>query len=120
MGDVTKLKVAFNNLLENAVKFNRDSGSVTIGIEEKSDSFIVSFKDTGIGISEKEIPLVFKKFHRATDILTYNYEGLGLGLYLTRVIVEAHQGKVWFESKAGEGSTFYVSLPKQNEKEGDA
>lgn len=119
MGDVTKLKVAFNNIIENAIKFNKEGGSVKISISEKANNFIVSISDTGIGISEKELPLVFKKFHRATDILQYNYEGLGLGLYLTRVIVEAHQGKVWFESTAGQGSTFFVGLPKPEVKGGE-
>lgn len=119
MGDVTKLKVAFNNVLENAIKFNKNKGSVTISIRDHGKNFLVRIKDTGIGISEKEIPLVFKKFHRATEILQYNYEGLGLGLYLTRVIVEAHQGKIWFESKAGSGSVFYIELPKQFAKGGD-
>lgn len=119
-GDVTKLKVAFNNLIENSIKFNRENGLVTINIEAKDKDYLISFKDTGIGIAKAEIPLVFKKFHRATEILEYNYEGLGLGLYLTRVIIEAHQGKIWFESEAGLGSTFFVSLPKYSLKGGDA
>ena len=113
-GDVTKIKILFNNLIENAIKFNKEGGSVTVGISEKSENYIISIKDSGIGISEKEIPLVFKKFHRATDLLQYDYQGLGLGLYLSRVISEAHGGKIWFESKTNEGSTFFVSLPKGN------
>ncbi len=111
-GDSTRLKLLFNNLVENAIKFNKDSGSVTLAIEEDKNNFVVSVKDTGIGISEKEIPLVFKKFHRATDLLQYDYQGLGLGLYLSRVIAETHGGKIWFESKTNQGSTFFVSLPK--------
>lgn len=112
-GDLTKLKIVFNNIVENAIKFNKSGGSITINISESKDDFVVSVKDTGIGISEKEIPLVFKKFHRATDILTYNYEGLGLGLYLARIIAEAHGGKIWFQSKTNLGSTFFISLPKE-------
>lgn len=111
-GDLTKLKILFNNLLENSIKFNKEGGSVTVSIEEKNENYVVGVKDTGIGISEKEIPLVFKKFHRATDLLRYDYQGLGLGLYLTRVIAEAHHGKIWFESELHKGSTFFVSLPK--------
>ncbi|HSX58132.1 MAG TPA: HAMP domain-containing sensor histidine kinase [Candidatus Saccharimonadales bacterium] len=117
-GDLTKLKVAFNNLVENAIKFNKEGGSVSVSVGQEKENFVVSIKDTGIGIPEKEIPLVFKKFHRATDILEYNYQGLGLGLYLTRVIIEAHHGKVWFDSKADLGSTFYVSLPKEETQKG--
>jgi signal transduction histidine kinase len=110
-GDEAKLKVAFNNLFDNAIKFNKEGGTVQVSVGTQESGVVVKVADTGIGISEKEVPLVFKKFHRATDILQYNYEGLGLGLYLTRVIVEAHGGRVWFDSSQGVGSNFYVGLP---------
>lgn len=113
-GDVTKLKIVFNNIIENAIKFNKEGGSVTVKLSVEKENVLATVADTGIGISEKEIPLVFNKFHRATDILQYNYQGLGLGLYLAMVIVEAHQGKIRFESKSNVGSTFYISLPKSN------
>jgi len=112
LGDETKLKVALGNLIDNAIKFNKEGGQAEVEMVAASQEAVISIVDSGIGISEKEVPLVFEKFHRATDILRYNYEGLGLGLYLTKIIVEAHKGKVWFESKAEEGSRFFVSLPK--------
>ncbi len=109
--DKKRINQAFTGLIDNAVKFNKDEGKVIIKLEKKGKEVIISIKDTGIGISKEESTKVFKKFHRATDVLTYNYEGIGLGLYLTKLIIESHQGKIWFESTVGEGSTFYVSLP---------
>ncbi len=109
--DENRITQAFEGLLDNAVKFSREGGKITVGLEEKNRELLVSIKDTGIGISKEESAKVFKKFHRATDTLTYNFEGIGLGLYLAKLIIEAHRGKIWFESELGKGSTFYVSLP---------
>ncbi|HEX7456410.1 MAG TPA: HAMP domain-containing sensor histidine kinase [Candidatus Nanoarchaeia archaeon] len=106
-----KLSQAFESLIDNAIKFNKEQGKVTVGLEKKNEKAVISIKDTGIGIAQAEQKNVFKKFHRATDMLAYNYEGVGLGLYLTKLIIEAHQGKIWFESEVGKGTTFYVELP---------
>jgi signal transduction histidine kinase len=107
-----RVEQAFLGLVDNAIKFNKEGGKVIVKLEQKNKEIVVSIRDEGIGIPEEERGKVFKKFHRATDVLTYNYEGIGLGLYLSKLIIESHQGKIWFESKVGEGSTFYVSLPK--------
>lgn len=109
--DKEKINQAFTGLIDNSIKFNQESGKVIIKLEKKGREVVVSIKDTGIGITKEESSNVFRKFHRATDGLTYNYEGIGLGLYLTKLIIESHQGKIWFESNVGEGSTFFVSLP---------
>src|SRR3989344_396245 len=106
-----RMTQAITGLIDNAVKFNKENGKVIIKIEYHGKEVILSIKDEGIGIPEEEKDKIFKKFHRTTDVLTYNYVGIGLGLYLTKLIVESHQGKIWFESKVGEGTTFYVSLP---------
>jgi len=117
--DPQRLPQAFSGLVDNAIKFNKAGGKVTVRLAKKDNQALVSVSDTGIGIPEEEKDLIFKKFHRATDILTYNYEGIGLGLYLTKLIIEAHQGKIWFESKKGVGTTFYVEIPVKEElKEG--
>ncbi|MEX0617270.1 MAG: HAMP domain-containing sensor histidine kinase [Candidatus Woykebacteria bacterium] len=106
-----RITQAFASLIDNAIKFNKEGGKVTVRIEKREKELVVSVKDEGIGILEKEKDKVFKKFHRATDVLTYNYGGIGLGLYLTKLITEAHGGRIWFDSKVGEGSSFYISLP---------
>jgi len=109
--DKNRIIQAFTGLIDNAIKFNKEGGQVVIKIEKKTKEVLVSIQDTGIGISKEEVGNIFKKFHRATDVLTYNYVGIGLGLYLTKLIIEAHRGKIWFESEAGKGTTFYVSFP---------
>lgn len=120
-GDEQKISQAIESLIDNAVKFNKENGKITIILDERDGSALISIKDSGVGISEKEKEKVFQKFHRATDMLTYNYEGIGLGLYLTKLIAEAHGGKIWFESKTGEGTTFYLQLPlKEEQKEGSS
>ena len=109
--DELRMSQALESLLENAIKFNREGGKIVIGLKRIRDYLRLSIKDTGIGIPKEEREKVFQKFHRATDILTYDYEGIGLGLYVTKLIIEAHQGRIWFESEPGEGTTFYVELP---------
>ena len=106
-----RITQAFVEIMDNAIKFNKANGKVIIKLHRESKNAVISIKDEGIGIPEEEKNKVFKKFHRTTDVLTYDYVGIGLGLYLAKLIIEAHGGKIWFDSKAGEGSTFHVSLP---------
>ncbi|MDP2720600.1 MAG: HAMP domain-containing sensor histidine kinase [bacterium] len=113
--DQQRMIQALSGLIDNAIKFNREGGKVIIKLEEKKSQALVSIYDTGIGIPKEERARVFQKFHRATEVLTYNYTGIGLGLYLTKLIVEAHQGKIWFESEEGKGTTFYVVIPIKEE-----
>ena len=109
--DEPRISQALESLLENAIKFNREEGKIVVGLKRIKGYLRLAIKDTGIGIPKEEREKVFQKFHRATDILTYDYEGIGLGLYVTKLIIEAHQGRIWFESEPGEGTTFYVELP---------
>jgi len=109
--DKIRMKQALGNIIGNAVKFNREGGKVIIKLEEKDGQLLLSIQDNGIGIPKEEEKHIFEKFHRATGVLTYNYEGIGLGLYSTRLIIEAHRGKIWVEATPGEGTIFYVTLP---------
>ena len=110
--DQAKMKKVFQNILDNAIKFNRQNGKVTIGIEAKKDKFVVSIADTGIGISPEYSQKIYEKFHRGTPILEYEYPGTGLGLYIAKLIVDYLKGSIWFKSKQAVGTTFFVSLPK--------
>lgn len=112
LGDPPKIREVIGNLLDNAFKFTHKGGKVWLELKEVAKEYIVTVKDTGIGISREELPKLFQKFHRATDILTYDYEGRGLGLYVSKLIVEAHNGRIFAESEEGKGSSFKFALPK--------
>lgn len=98
------------NLVSNAIKFT-DKGSITISTQAHENEVIVSVKDEGVGIEEKDIPDVFVPFHQLYNSKKYVKGSTGLGLSISKTIVEAHGGKIWVESKIGEGSTFSFSLP---------
>jgi signal transduction histidine kinase len=105
------LKIAFVNLLENAFKFTKE-GSVSLSASvDDARQVAIKVSDTGIGIAKDEIPKLFTKFHRGTSVMRYDYEGTGIGLYLTKLIVTDHKGTIEVESVEGEGTTFIVKLP---------
>ena len=110
-GDREGLTEVFTNIVENAIKYNRPNGTVSIDINEYMGSAIVKVEDTGMGIPEEEIEKIFDRFYRvdASRGLTV---GSGLGLSIVRTIVEAHGGKVEVKSQVGKGSAFIVSMPK--------
>lgn len=114
VGDSPKLAEVLSNLIENAIQFNKPDGSIEIRLGQKGPDYLVAVKDTGIGIKKEELGEVFKKFHRATSYLTYDYSGQGLGLYIAKMIVDAHNGKIWVDSVEGQGSVFYLSFPKKS------
>ncbi len=109
--DPEKIKLVLQNLIDNAIKYNEKKGKVTIFLTSEKGRLKVAVKDTGLGIPEKEQKKIFTKFFRAKNVMKSDAEGSGLGLYINKEIIEAHKGKIWFESKEGEGSTFYFSLP---------
>ena len=104
--DKPLLGIAIGNLLTNAVKYNRDGGSVLLSAEEDEQGLLIGVKDTGHGIREEEIERVFEKFYRAEDDATHKVAGHGLGLALVKEIVALHGGEIRVESVVGEGSTF--------------
>ncbi len=111
--DPQKLSMVVQNLVDNAVRYNVQGGSVTVKAAPLPDKpyVEVSVKDTGIGIPSEEVPRVFTKFFRSSNALKFQTEGSGLGLYIARNIIRAHGGEMWAESELGRGSTFYFILP---------
>ncbi|MEP7142898.1 MAG: PAS domain-containing sensor histidine kinase [Ferruginibacter sp.] len=108
-GDRYRLIQVVTNFLSNGIKYSNNNTRVIIHMRQEDNNVIVSVKDEGLGISPKQLPRIFGRFFRAEK--TKNLEGIGLGLYLCRRIIEAHDGKVWAESEEGYGSTFYFSIP---------
>lgn len=111
-GDPKSLERALASLVDNAIKFSPRGGEVTIRFEQKDDDVFVSVEDRGIGIKKENLPRIFDRFHhleRSGDDL---FGGIGLGLAITRQVIEQHHGKLEVESAPGRGSTFTLSLKK--------
>jgi PAS domain S-box-containing protein len=108
-GDRPRLAQIVVNLLDNAVKYS--DGAVRVSLRRCDGTAELSVSDSGIGIPEDQRPKLFERFFRARNAPTSSYGGLGLGLYITRDIVERHGGRIWVESEIGKGTTFHVALP---------
>jgi PAS domain S-box-containing protein len=113
-GDRDRLEQVLGNLMENAVKYSPDGSEIYVGVDERGDQVVTSVCDRGIGIPSDELAQVFERFHRGRQVSSTNYGGLGLGLYITKQIVERHGGAIWVESTEGVGTTFHFSLPVAN------
>lgn len=110
--DERRLTQVFNNLVSNAIKYSPDGGTITIRGREMDQHVVVSVIDSGIGIPQHQRHRIFQQFSRLDNALSRRTEGTGLGLFLTKAIVEAHNGQIWFENNPdGEGTIFSFSLP---------
>jgi PAS domain S-box-containing protein len=107
------------NLIENAIKYTLE-GKVTVDVKASDDNVKISVEDTGIGVSEEDIPHLFQKFYRVNNAETNQIGGTGLGLYLSRKLVESLGGQIWIESTYHKGSIFHVQLPRISNDEAKA
>jgi signal transduction histidine kinase len=113
--DSSLLERALGNLIENAIRFNRPGGTVDVNAEMTADAVVIAVKDSGIGIAPADQPRIFEKFFRAAAHDDPEHPAWGLGLAIVKSVAQWHNGKVWFESKLGQGSTFYLALPRMLE-----
>jgi len=111
LGDPYRLEQVVANLLENALKYSPDGGTIHVSLEQRGDMALLSVRDPGIGIPADQQQHLFERYFRARNVSTRSYGGLGLGLYICHDIVSRHGGRIWVESEVGRGSTFYVTLP---------
>jgi two-component system, OmpR family, sensor histidine kinase VicK len=110
--DSLKFLQVINNLISNAIKFTQDDGTIEVRIEDKEKSVQFYVADNGIGIPQELQPMVFDKFSKARRPGIRGEKSTGLGMSIIKTIIELHQGKIWFTSEKGKGTTFYVELPK--------
>jgi signal transduction histidine kinase len=109
VGDIGAVKTVLRNLIENAMKFT-DQGKIDVSINLSGSNHQISIKDTGPGIPASNIPMMFTKFYRVKSALEMQ-TSYGLGLYISKKIIELHKGKIWVESVEGIGSTFHFTIP---------
>lgn len=109
--DSTKIKEVIDNLISNAISYNKMKGEVDLILKRSRNYVIFCCSDTGIGISEEQKKKIFSKFYRAEEALSQSPGGSGLGLFIAKAIIEKSGGKIWFESKVDKGTKFCFSLP---------
>jgi two-component system phosphate regulon sensor histidine kinase PhoR len=110
LGDRERLQVVFENLLENAIKYNKPDGEVVVAYAKQNGSVRITVADTGVGIAEEHLPRIFERFYRVDKNRSREVGGTGLGLAIVKHIVEAHGSKVTVQSTVGKGSTFSFTL----------
>lgn len=113
--DPNQIKQVFTNLIDNAIKFNKEKGSVKVAASANGNSVQISVSDTGSGIPQKDLPRIFERFYRVDKARSRDLGGTGLGLAIVRHIVESHGGQIQAESVEGEGSRFTVTMPQSPE-----
>lgn len=116
MGDHIALREVINNLLTNAIKYTQSQGTIDVSLRREGDTFVTRVKDTGIGIPKSALPYLFTKFYRVHGGLDSGSTGTGLGLFISKSIIERHNGSIGVESTEGSGSVFTFILPVLDEE----
>jgi signal transduction histidine kinase len=112
--DPDRMRQVIDNLLSNALKYSPETSDIDVLVSVDNSQMETCVADHGIGIPRDEIPQLFERFHRARNVSSRYYGGLGLGLYIAKAIIEAHRGSIMVESEEGEGSRFTIQLPLSN------
>lgn len=110
-GDSERLEQVLTNIISNAIKYSPSADRVDVQLTSSEDTVTISVRDYGIGVPKEHQEKIFERFYRVGDDRNQLFPGLGIGLYISREIIERHAGKIWVESAEGKGSTFYVTLP---------
>lgn len=117
--DPDRLREVITNLFDNAVKYT-PSGKITLGLTGNNDVVQIFVRDTGPGIAAEDIPHLFQKFYRVDNSATRTIGGTGLGLFISKKIIELYNGRLWAESEVNKGSTFYINLPRLSSQQAES
>lgn len=117
-GDATMLEEAFKNLITNAILYNNPKGSIAVSLSRTDGKILFSVKDTGKGITKDDEKNLFKPGGIGKDSVRYNANAAGYGLAFVKPVIEKHQGKIWYETEVGKGTTFFVELPIEQVSKG--
>ena len=109
--DPHQIRLAIENLLDNAIRYIKEKGQVEIKLRKQDENFYFEVKDAGVGIPQKDQKYIFQKFFRSENVMRYQTQGSGLGLHIVKAIIERAGGKIGFQSQEGVGSTFWFTLP---------
>jgi signal transduction histidine kinase len=112
MGDRQRLEQVLTNLIGNAIKFSEAENEVVISAGSRNDQLHVTVQDTGIGIPPGAQEQIFSRYYQIQQKGPHLATGSGLGLHISKKIIEGHRGRIWVESTAGQGSTFHFTLPE--------
>jgi K+-sensing histidine kinase KdpD len=112
--DEEYIKLAISNILDNAVKYSPPNAPIYVDGEQTEEKAILHIRDTGTGIPHDKLPYIFDKYETSGIAPQTSRRGIGLGLYMTRLLIEAHGGTIWAESAPGQGTTISFSLPRAN------
>ncbi|GAH52539.1 unnamed protein product, partial [marine sediment metagenome] len=111
LADPSQIRLVIENLLDNAIRYIKEKGKVEIKLEKIDKYCRFEIKDTGVGIPKEDQKYIFQRFFRSENVMRYQTQGSGLGLYIARSIVKRSGGKIGFKSEEGKGSTFFFTLP---------
>ncbi len=109
--DTDKIIQVVDNIMNNAIKYSPDGGTITVRLSETHNNIVLSITDQGLGIPKKDLGRVFDRFYRVDKARARKQGGTGLGLAISKEVIKAHGGNIWVESQEGRGSTFYITLP---------
>lgn len=114
IGDEDRLIQVFINIIDNSIKYTPEGGKVFVSLNERKNNYYVEVRDTGVGISEEDLPHLFERFYRVEKTRSRKFGGTGLGLSIVQAIITAHNGRIEVESSPNQGTTFRTIFPKNN------
>ena len=115
--DADRMIQVIDNIMNNAIKYSPDGGTITVSLSETHNHILLSIRDQGLGIPKADLTKIFTRFYRVDKARARQQGGTGLGLAISREVIKAHGGSIWAQSRENYGSTFFISLPYEPDEE---